>query len=115
MLEEDQKYFLRKLQESELYIIVEGKKDRKVLEKGGLSNIIEISGKRLEDVVDIVKKFKRNSVLILTDYDREGIKTYKRLKRLLVADEIYVDDFFRQSFKKIFWVNKIEELNAYMK
>jgi len=79
-----------------------------------LDNIVEISGKQLERVADIVKS-KQSQVTILTDYDKEGVKQYKRLKKLLLSDEIKVDDIFRRKFKRVFLVNKIEEINYYFK
>ncbi len=114
MFDEHQTKFLADIHDSKTLILVEGKKDRIALEKAGLSGIIEISGKRPEKVVDIIKE-KKKTVIVLTDYDKEGIKQYKRLKDLLIADEIKVDDTVRRDFKRTFLVNKIEEFNSYFK
>lgn len=114
MFEEHQEKLLSEMQDSNTLLIVEGKKDRKVLEKVGLHNIFEISGKQLEKVVDIIKG-EHSQVAILTDYDREGIIQYKRLRKLLLSNEIKIDDTTRRNFKRTFLVNKIEELNGYLK
>ncbi len=114
MFNERQTKVLADMQNSKTLLLVEGKKDRIALEKAGLGNVIEISGKRLEKVVDIIKE-KQTAVAVLTDYDKEGIKQYKRLKRLLIADEIKVDDNIRRDFKMTFPVSKIEEFNSYFK
>jgi len=114
MLETYQEEFLNNIRGYENLILVEGKKDRRVLEKLGLENIIEISGKRLEKVVDIIQK-NGKQVSILTDYDKEGIKQYKRLKKLLSATEIKVNDKIRRDFKRNFLITKIEELSSYLK
>ena len=114
MFEEYQEKFLDIVRNSGNIIVVEGKKDRKALEKSGLENIFEISGKSLEKVVDIITG-KKLQIIILTDYDKEGIKQYKRLKSLLRPTEIKINDNIRRKFKRIFKVNKIEELNSYFK
>lgn len=114
MLEEIQEKLLADIRYSETLLVVEGKRDRGALRKAGLENVIEISGRQLERVVDIVKS-KRTQVTILTDYDKEGVRQYKRLKELLLSDEIKVNDIFRREFKRAFLVNRIEELNGYFK
>lgn len=114
MLDGYQKKFLEDLKKSDTLILVEGKRDRKALEAAGLNKIIEISGKTLEKVVDILKE-KQSGVIILTDYDKEGIKQFKRLKSLSLSNEIKVYDDMRKKFKRIFRVNKIEELSSYFK
>ena len=114
MLEEIQEKLLADIRHSETLLVVEGKRDREALRKAGLDNIVEISGRRLERVADIVKS-KQQQVTILTDYDKEGIIQYKRLKKLLLSDEIKVNDIFRREFKRVFLVNRIEELNGYFK
>ena len=115
MFEENQEKFLLELRSNnETVILVEGKNDRKVLERVGLNNIVEISGKQLEKVADIVNE-KQLNVAILTDYDKEGVKQYKRLKSLLQANGVKVNDNIRRNFKRTFLVNKIEELSNYFK
>lgn len=114
MFEEHQEKFLTDIRKSGILLLVEGKKDRKVLERVGLDNIVEISGKQLDKVADIVNE-KQSHIVILTDYDKEGIKQYKRLKSLLLADGIKINDRLRRDFKRTFLVNKIEELVSYFK
>jgi 5S rRNA maturation endonuclease (ribonuclease M5) len=114
MLEEIQEKLLADIRYSETLLVVEGKRDREALRKAGLDNIVEISGRQLERVVDVVKS-KQSQVTILTDYDEEGVKQYKRLKKLLLSDGVKVNDIFRRDFKRAFLVNRIEELNGYFK
>lgn len=111
---EEQEKFLIELRSNKMLIFVEGKKDHKVLKMVGLDNIVEISGKQLEKVADMANE-KQLRVTILTDYDSEGVKQYKRLKSLLQANGIKVDDSIRRNFKRMFLVNKIEELSSYLK
>lgn len=114
MFEENQEKFLTRMQNNRSLIIVEGKKDSRVLREVGLENIMEISGKQLEKVADLVKE-KQSEVIILTDYDKEGVAQYKRLKNLLVSSDIKIDDTARRDFRKIFPINRIEELSSYFK
>lgn len=114
MLEEHQEKFMTEMRNSGTVILVEGKRDRKVLEKAGLTNIIEISGKQLEKVADIINGCE-TKVTILTDYDKEGIKQYTRLRDLLLTQGTKIDDRLRRDFKRTFLVNKIEELVDYFK
>ena len=93
-------------------IIVEGKKDREVLEKLGFKNVVEISGKSLSE---ILKEIKKDSVILLTDFDSEGEKLAKKLYNFLKIYGIKVDEFERRIFRKLFNVNKIEELNFFVK
>lgn len=114
MFGEHQIKFLFDLLNSDKQIIVEGKKDRKVLEMVGLKNIVEISGKQLEKVADIVND-KRSDVVILTDFDKEGMKQYKRLKSLFHANGVKINDNIRRDFKRVFLVNRIEEISSHFK
>lgn len=114
MFEENQAKYIEDILNSGTAILVEGKKDRKVLEDVGLENILDISGKRLDDVSSQIRK-KYTKVIILTDFDREGVIQYKRLKSLLMSDEVEVDDNSRRKFKKMFLVNRVEELVTYLR
>jgi len=93
------------------FIIVEGKKDRGVLEKLQFKNIIPISGKGNEKLVEILKNKKIRQVIILTDFDRGGNKKHKELQRLLERNGIKTDFFIRRKFKQAFNIGKIEELS----
>ncbi|MEM5797326.1 MAG: toprim domain-containing protein [Candidatus Aenigmatarchaeota archaeon] len=114
MFEEHQKKFLSDIQKSNVLLLVEGKKDYEALKKAGIDNIFEISGRQLEKIADLIKT-TCTRVAVLTDFDGEGIKQYKRLKKLLLSNEVKIDDDIRRKFKHIFHVNKIEELNGYFK
>lgn len=53
-------------------VVIEGIKDRKALEKFGVSNLMEISGKSLLQVADMIVAKNISSVAILTDFDEDG-------------------------------------------
>ena len=114
MLTEKQQEFLNETEDNGAIFIVEGKNDKKALEHLNIKNILEISGKQLDKVSDIVKN-KGETAVILTDYDEEGVKQHNRLKKLLITNDIRIDDVTRRNFKRTFLINKIEELNGHFK
>lgn len=98
-----------------LPIIVEGKRDKKALEKIGFKNIIPISGKSNERILQFLKKRKYQRVAILTDFDKEGRERYKELARLFQKNGIKIDSFVRETFNHTFKIHKIEELSSFTK
>ena len=81
-------------------IIVEGIDDYKVLKELGVSTrIFRLSGKSFVDLAETVSHCCK-TVTILTDYDEEGKKINKRLKRLLVP-ELDVMSSYRKEFGKV--------------
>ena len=92
------------------HIIVEGKKDRKALEKLGFTKIIEISWKSDEKIENLLRRKDVKRVAILTDFDREGERKHKDLKRVLERTGIKADFTFRDKFRKTFQIKKIEDV-----
>lgn len=92
-------------------IIVEGKKDRKIIERLGFKNIFEISGKNFSEILSKIK----NEVIILTDFDEEGEELAKNLNEILSSNGIKVNFGERKILKNIFNVKKIEELKFVLK
>jgi len=104
-----------KLIEQSDVIVVEGKKDKTVLYKMGLSNVIDISGKSIENFINIVISKSPENVIILTDFDKEGEKKFEEISKLLHHHGIKINNFTRKRFKMLFKVTKIEELNSFFK
>ena len=96
-------------------MIVEGKKDRRALNNLGLRDIIAINGKPLANIADDVKdKLEKNqgcSVVILTDFDREGRKLAAKLRILLQRLKIHPNTRLRKMLMS-FGKNKIEDFGA---
>lgn len=93
-------------------IIVEGKKDKRALYNLGLRNIIAINGKTLADVVnETLAKKKGSSVVILTDFDREGRKLAAKLRILLQRLKMHPNMRLRRMLMS-FGKSKIEDFNA---
>jgi len=105
---------LEELKKEEALLIVEGKKDEKALRYFGFKNIVRISGKSLEKVVEEVISFNPTEVAILTDFDDEGKKIAINLSNLLSLYKIKLNYFIRKKIKSL-KINKIEELNSFTK
>ena len=73
---------IRELASKGVPILVEGKRDEKVLRTLGVDGrIIKISQQSLNVLIDQLHRYRR--VLILTDFDKEGEKIAKTLSSLL--------------------------------
>jgi len=112
---ENIKVFIEKNKNNTTTIIVEGLKDTNVLNKLGFKNIFSISGKPLIRVVEEIIESKPEDIVILTDYDKEGKVKAKELEKLYKSQGLYVNLDFRQKFKKVFKVYKIEEARYVLK
>jgi len=98
--------------EEKIIIIVEGKHDKKQLEKLGFTcNILMISGHSLLSFINKINHFAPSRVIILTDFDKAGEEKASQLTSLLQKNRIKIDYFFRKKFHAVFNVNKIEEIN----
>ena len=96
-------------------ILVEGKKDRRVLEKLGITELLEISGNDYPRILGEINKRGWKEVVVLTDFDDEGRKKFKFLSNFLRINGIKVDVETRKKFKKFFRVGKIEEIKFILK
>ena len=92
----------------DMNLIVEGKRDKEVLESIGFENVFVIGGERLEDFVEKLPNDKE--FVILTDFDDEGEKKNKKLMKLLQKSKRKINFRLRVFFKKLFLVNKVEEV-----
>lgn len=76
------------------FIIVEGKKDKDVLQELGFNNVVLLheNGNPLYAVLDKIKE----ECVILTDFDKKGKEYYATLKKELLKRGIKVNDRFRR-------------------
>jgi 5S rRNA maturation endonuclease (ribonuclease M5) len=106
---------ISELNKQNIIFIVEGKKDKKVLEILGFKKIIDISGKSLHLLIGMIHSHDSKSVAILTDFDEDGELKYSRLTKLLEKEGINIDHFIRKKFRSVFSIHKIEELTHFTK
>ncbi len=93
----DKKEILRELAELESrLVVVEGKKDKKALEKFGLKRIMTLEGKPLYETIENIDE----KVAILTDLDSKGKELYSKLKKGLTRRGIKTDEKLRHLLLK---------------
>ena len=79
-------------------IIVEGEMDEASLRKLGVDGkIFRLhTGKSILNFCEDISR-SHKEVIILTDWDKRGIKYFKLLKKLLTANEVkYIDQFWKK-------------------
>lgn len=106
---EDLLSLLEKLREKQ--VIVEGKRDKKVLYSLGLKKITTIN----KGIYETAEKVKDKEVLILTDFDKEGKQIAKKLNLFLLSLGCKVDKESRRKIGLMFAklrIKKIEELRG---
>jgi len=82
-------------------IIVEGKNDKRALNKLGIENVYQID-KPIYLLIENISQ-KKKEVIILTDFDKTGRKLYSKIKHELQRKGIKINDKYRKflSRKKI--------------
>ena len=89
-------------------IVVEGKRDKEVLQELRIKNVYAVYEIRRIPT----KKFKE--VLILTDRDRKGKKIYKYLYNYFISEGLIINNKLREQFFRTFGVVRVEELKNRM-
>ncbi len=103
--------YVDKINDKNLLVIVEGKKDRIALEGLGIKRILEINPSAWYKVIDLIDE---KEVVILTDLDKEGKRLYSVLKDRLQRKGVKVNDKFRNFLFKT-RLRQIEGINSYIK
>lgn len=98
---------LKELKKDKRPKIVEGKNDRKALEKFQVKNIQTIETKPLSQITSNVKE---KEVILLTDYDRRGKTKSSKLIRLLKAEGIKTDLNYKKKLGRLKGISEIEEI-----
>jgi len=98
-------------------IIVEGQKDRESLRKMGITgpvHCIQSSRQNVLGFAETLEQAKR--VVILTDFDREGVSLAKKLTRTLNANSLHVNLVLWKNLRELTrsHVRSIEELPTYL-
>ncbi len=101
----------------DLFIIVEGEKDKKSLEALGFKKIFVINetGKSLyEKIEEVENRAGKSKICILTDFDKKGKQLYLFLKAELSKRKVRLNNSFRQVLLKLN-VTHIEGLANFIK
>ncbi|MBN1386741.1 toprim domain-containing protein [Candidatus Woesearchaeota archaeon] len=98
--------------ETQTPLIVEGKKDVAALRNIGIRNRIFSLNKPLYSFVEQIVE-STDSIIILTDLDREGKELYHKLKTGLERFGVKVDRRFRERLQKNTKISHIEGIDTY--
>lgn len=106
--------WIQKLKEYDGIIIVEGPKDKKILQKLiGMKQIYILSKKPLYAIVEEIAA-KTKNVAILTDLDEKGKELFARLRTNLQKYGMHIDHTFREFLFKKTNISHIEGLETYI-
>ena len=97
-------------------IVVEGQKDQKSLRSIGISGPILCLQSSRRNIVGFVESLTvTKKVIVLTDFDREGVSLAKKLSRMLTAQSLHVNMILWKSLRELTRseVRSIEELPKY--
>ncbi len=104
------------LKSQKYLIIVEGKKDKRVLEELGFASIFSLNedGKSLyEKIEEIESLASGKKICILTDFDKKGKQLYLILKKELATKKVKMDNTLRSVLLKNH-VSHIEGLSHFL-
>ena len=104
---------IEKIINSNVIIIVEGKKDRAALNKFGITNIVELTKKPLFQIVEEVAD-SNEECIILTDLDKKGKEIYGKLNSDLQKHGVKVNNKFRNFLLKNTKLRQMEGMDTYM-
>ena len=100
------------LDKESLPVIVEGKRDVEVMEELGVEEIIPLNGRPLYKVAkDVSENFEE--VLVLTDFDSEGMKLAKKINSFLGKFDVVPKNSLRGKIKEILvkkGVSQVEDI-----
>jgi len=80
-------------------ILVEGKRDKMVLERFGIENVKQLKSKPYHTIADEISK-KYKGVVLLMDFDKKGEQISKKLFRILQMYGMKIDTSFREKLRK---------------
>jgi 5S rRNA maturation endonuclease (ribonuclease M5) len=100
----DEELLLELENNADKLVIVEGKKDKKALEKFGYQRIIILK----EPLYKVVESVNEEEVLILTDLDKKGKELYARLFKDLTRRGVKINNNLRELLFK----NKVSHIEG---
>lgn len=79
-------------------VLVEGKRDRQVLERFGVKNVYTLEGKRFTDLPDLLEGFQK--VVLLFDLDKKGETIKEKVKNILEKQGYILIEEFREELRR---------------
>lgn len=104
---------IEKIKDSNILVIVEGKKDKAALNKLGIINIVELSKKPLFQIAEEIAG-SNEECIILTDLDKEGKQLYSKLHYDLQKNGVKINNKLREFLFKNTRLRQIEGIVTYL-
>ncbi len=99
---------------SDVEIVVEGARDIEALRGVGIKGKFTLASLLLREIKNEgCKRIENKTFIILTDFDKEGISLYKRLKRTITELGGKIDDLPRKRYVFLKLPPLIEELESF--
>lgn len=111
--QEEFSILIEKIKDSNILVVVEGKKDRAALNKIGIQNIIELNKKPLFQIVEEIAN-SNDECVILTDLDKKGKEIYAKLNSNLQRNGVRINNKLREFLFKKTKLRQIEGLTTYL-
>ncbi len=111
---EDLRRLLQEAEEAGEIILVEGIRDLKALRALGYKGEVELYSQHGLLEIDLVEGFadSMKTILILTDFDEEGRRLYRRLARHLELRGVRIDQRLRREFGHLMTLLGIHAIEA---
>ena len=110
---EELNFFIERIKNSNVLVIVEGKKDKAALQKLGLNNVMELNKKPLFQIVEDVAN-SNEECIILTDLDKKGKELFGKLNSDLQRRGLKMNNKFREFLFKHTKLRQIEGIITYL-
>lgn len=110
---EEIRNLIEKIKNTDILVIVEGKKDKAALQKLGINNIMELNKKPLFQIVEDVAN-SNEECIILTDLDKKGMELFGKLNSDLQKRGLRVNNKFRNFLFKRTKLRQIEGITTYL-
>jgi len=101
------------IKNSNVLVIVEGKKDKTALQKLGINNVMELSRKPLFQIVEEVASANKECI-ILTDLDKKGKEIYGKLNSNLQRHGVKINNKLREFLFRHTKLRQIEGIDSYL-
>jgi len=96
-------------------IVVEGPKDKEALSLLGIKANYTYAGSLLRDVRELgERRVRGRTFIIMTDFDKEGMKIYGKLKTILTQYGGKLDEGPRNEYRRRGFPKLIEELRGFL-
>jgi len=111
---EDLRRLLQEAEEAGEIILVEGIRDLKALRALGYGGEVELYSQHGLLEIDLVEGFadSMKTILILTDFDEEGRRLYRRLAKHLELRGVRIDQRLRREFGRLMTLIGVHAIEA---